>query len=177
MRTVATARGAAAPTVGVLVESELWATEPASTATVERAIAQSAQLVPRPAGPGELAVVLADDTTVRALNRRWRDIDAPTNVLSFPASRPGGGRSPALLGDIVIAFETTAREAAAENKPFTHHLAHLVVHGFLHLLGYDHQSDAAADAMEGLERRILAGLDVPDPYVTHDATPNFDSHA
>ena len=177
MTRVAATRGAAAPTVGVLVESDLWATEPASTATVERAIARSAQSVPRPAGPGEVAVVLADDATVRALNRRWRGIDAPTNVLSFPASRHGAGRAPALLGDIVIAFETTAREAATENKPFTHHLAHLVVHGFLHLLGHDHQSDEAADAMEHLERRILAGLDVPDPYVTHDAKPSLDSHA
>jgi len=159
---VANARGAA-PAVGVLVEAELWATEPASTVIVERAIAQSARLLPLPA-QGEVAVVLADDATVRALNRRWRDIDTPTNVLSFPASRPGGGGTPALLGDIVIAFETTAREAAAENKPFAHHLAHLVVHGFLHLLGYDHQSDDAADAMERLERCILARLDVPDPH-------------
>jgi len=163
--------------VGVLVESDLWATQPASTVTVERAIAQSARLLPQPVAQGELAVVLADDATVRALNRRWRDIDAPTNVLSFPASRPGPGEAPALLGDIVIAFETTAREAAAENKPFTHHLAHLVVHGFLHLVGYDHQSDDAADAMERLEGRILEGLGVPDPYVAHDAAANIDSHA
>lgn len=177
MTALANARHAAAPAVDVLVESKLWATQPDSATTVQRAIAEAARGLPDHTAEGELAVVLADDAMVHALNRRWRNVDAPTNVLSFPASLAGAGRAPAPLGDIVIAFETTAREAAADNKPFADHLAHLVVHGFLHLLGYDHQSDAAADAMECLERRILARLEVPDPYVTRDAGPNVDRHA
>lgn len=174
----ADARRAAALAVDVMVESDLWATQPESATIVDRAIAAAARCLPaqRPA-EGELAVVLADDATVRALNRHWRAIDAPTNVLSFPARRPAIGRTSALLGDIVIAFETMTREAAAENKPFAHHLAHVAVHGFLHLLGYDHQSDDAAGTMERLERRVLALLDVPDPYVMGDSGPNVDRHA
>ena len=106
--------------------------------------------------------MLTDDAAIRRLNAAWRGLDEPTNVLSFPARRhPRGGR---VLGDIVIAYETTAREALAESKPFRHHLSHLAVHGFLHLLGYDHATDDEAEAMERLERAILARLDVPDPY-------------
>ena len=120
-----------------------------------------------PAASGEVSVVLTDDAAIRALNRHWRQIDKPTNVLSFPATRRGPmpNGMPRLLGDIVIAYETIAREAAAEHKPLLHHLAHLAVHGFLHLVGYDHDSDEAADEMERLEAKILARLDVPDPYV------------
>jgi probable rRNA maturation factor len=88
-------------------------------------------------------------------------------VLSFPAARAGG----ALLGDIAIAYETLAREATAESKPFLHHLAHLTVHGFLHLLGYDHQTDSQAEAMEGLERAALARLEIADPYVSRGVSP------
>jgi probable rRNA maturation factor len=115
--------------------------------------------------PGELAVVLADDSAVHALNRTWRCKDAPTNVLSFPVeggpARHGARR---LLGDIVIAYETTAREARAQGKPFANHLAHLAVHGFLHLAGYDHVEDDEAETMERLEGIILAALAVPNPY-------------
>ena len=110
-------------------------------------------------------------------------LDSPTNVLSFPARNlspsllrgrvaEGGKRrqvAPRHLGDIVIAYETTAREAADEGKPFEHHLAHLAVHGFLHLLGYDHESDREAEKMERLEAAILARLAVPDPYAPRDA--------
>jgi probable rRNA maturation factor len=127
----------------------------------------------------ELAIVLADDSTIRALNRQWRGKNAPTNVLSFPAASlplppAGQGRgkrraaSP-YIGDIVIAYQTTAREAAAEGKRFNHHLAHLAVHGFLHLLGYDHDNDRDADKMERLERRILARMSIADPYLLRDA--------
>ncbi len=105
---------------------------------------------------GELAIVLTDDSTIRALNRDWRAKDAATNVLSFPAKEPRDARgTPRLLGDIVIAYETTEREARAEHKPFAHHLAHLAVHGFLHLAGYDHEADDEAAAMERLETAIL----------------------
>jgi probable rRNA maturation factor len=114
---------------------------------------------------GELAIVLADDSTLRVLNRRWRRHDRPTNVLSFPANAGSITRSTTtLLGDIVIAYETTEREARTQGKPFAHHLAHLAVHGFLHLLGYDHQAEHDAHAMEELEASILARLGVPNPY-------------
>jgi probable rRNA maturation factor len=154
------------PAVEIIVESDLWADEPDAETTVRRAIDEAAaQASPRPVADGEVAVVLSDDVAVRALNDRWRGIDAATNVLSFPA----GAGAPMMLGDIVIAYETVVREAAAQGKPFVGHLAHLAVHGFLHLVGYDHQSDDAADAMEGLEREILARLGIPDPYATGDA--------
>jgi len=104
--------------------------------------------------------VLTDDSAIRQLNRAWRGVDAATNVLSFPTSRAGG----ALIGDIVLAYETVAREACAEHKPFAHHVAHLAVHGFLHLLGYDHEQAGDAERMEQTERDILRRLAIPDPY-------------
>jgi probable rRNA maturation factor len=103
---------------------------------------------------------------VRRLNAQWRGIDKPTNVLSFPPA-PGGAGDVKSLGDIAIAYETTASEARAEDKPFADHLAHLCVHGFLHLMGYDHELEAHAETMESLERVILARLGVPDPYLAH----------
>jgi probable rRNA maturation factor len=113
--------------------------------------------------------VLSDDSAVQALNRRWRGQNAPTNVLSFPVPVVGKFRPPSpYIGDIVIAYQTVAREAVAEGKPFKHHLAHLAVHGFLHLLGYDHEYDRDAREMERLERRILARMAMPDPYLPCD---------
>ena len=112
----------------------------------------------------ELSVRLTDDEEVRGLNAEWRGKDKPTNVLSFPSDAPKIAGAPALLGDIAIAYETLAREAAAEKKPFLHHLAHLAVHGYLHLVGYDHQTDSEAEAMEALERETLAAMRIPDPY-------------
>ena len=118
----------------------------------------------------EVGILLTDDKAVRDLNRDWRGVDAATNVLSFPAIEPAAlaalvpSGEPHPIGDIVVAFETVAREAAAENKPVRHHLAHLIVHGTLHLLGSDHDDDESALIMECLERRHLAGLGVPDPY-------------
>lgn len=109
--------------------------------------------------PGTLTVLLADDARLRALNQEFRGVDAPTNVLAFPMGAPDDA-----LGDLAVAFETVAREAEEQGKPFVHHLQHLVVHGVLHLLGNDHQDDAEAERMEAAERRILAGLGVPDPY-------------
>jgi probable rRNA maturation factor len=153
---------AAAPTVDILSQSPLWDQQPAAEATVREAIAAAAAATS--AGAGEVSVVLGDDASIRALNRDWRQIDKPTNVLSFPAAVPNATGTPRLYGDIVIAYETLARETTEEEKHFSHHLAHLTVHGFLHLLGYDHETDADAEAMEGLERTILAKLDIPDPY-------------
>ena len=152
--------------VDIVVESPLWKAQRGADVMLRRALAAAAALVP---SDGELAVVLTDDAAIRALNRDWRGKDAATNVLSFPAkeARPDR-RAPRLLGDIVIAYETVAREAAAEGKPFMHHLANLAVHGFLHLVGYDNEANGDADAMEGLEIAILARLDVPDPYLLRD---------
>jgi probable rRNA maturation factor len=133
---------------------------------VRRAIAAAAAAAAAPAR-SRLAVLLTDDATLRSLNRRWRGIDKPTNVLSFPPAASGrndGCGAPASLGDIAIAYETAAAEARAEDKPLPHHLAHLAVHGFLHLLGHDHESEGEAETMERTERVILARLGLPDPY-------------
>ncbi len=117
------------------------------------------------AAPVEMGLRLTDDEEIHALNRDWRGMDKPTNVLSFALDEdavvPG---APVPLGDVVVAFDTCAREAADEGKTLADHLRHLVVHGTLHLLGFDHEDDAEADIMEDAERRILAGLGVSDPY-------------
>ncbi len=130
-------------------------------------------------GAVEVAVRLTGDAEVHALNRDWRGKDRPTNVLSFPqleddalAALLAGTRPPGppgvlpeiLLGDIVLAHETCAREAADKGIPLADHAAHLIVHGLLHLLGHDHQDDASAAAMETLETKILAKMGLADPY-------------
>ncbi|MBI1200763.1 MAG: rRNA maturation RNase YbeY [Phenylobacterium sp.] len=107
-----------------------------------------------------VTILLTDDETVRELNARFRQKDSATNVLSFPAPRNPERH----LGDIALAYGVCAREAAEQGKRFEHHLMHLTVHGVLHLLGYDHIGDDDAEAMESLERAVLAGLGVPDPY-------------
>ena len=109
---------------------------------------------------GGVVVLLTDDETQHDLNRRFRGKDSSTNVLSFPAADNPEG----LLGDLSLAFEVCLREAEAQAKPLGHHLQHLVAHGVLHLVGYDHETDAEAELMESLERTVLAGLGVPDPY-------------
>jgi probable rRNA maturation factor len=158
----------AMPSIEIIVQSSLWETEPGIDMMLHRAIEEAAALSTR---DGELAIVLTDDSAIRTLNRDWRGIDEATNVLSFPAKTAQATGAPPLLGDIIIAFETSAREAARENKPLVHHLAHLAVHGFLHLAGHDHEAEADAEAMEDLERAILARLGVPDPYAARDAKP------
>ena len=120
--------------------------------------------------PGaELCIHLADDEHVRALNARWRGLDKPTNVLSFPAVAPAEIAKARLIGDVVLAFETLAREAADEGKPLADHYRHLVAHGFLHLIGFDHDNEADAERMEAMETRILAQLGVADPYRVDEA--------
>ena len=162
--TAAPSAQADAPVVDVIVDSPLWAAEPDAAGVVQRAIVQAAaEALSSP--DTELAVMLGDDAAIRALNAQWRGLDKPTNVLSFPAPASMQGDAPVHLGDIVIAYETTATEAKAEGKPFLHHLSHLAVHGFLHLVGYDHEADEQAEAMEGLEIAVLARLRVPNPYV------------
>lgn len=152
--------------IDVLREAGDWATD--AEEWVRRA-AEHAYVVAGPGEEAEVCVVLADDPFVKELNRTWRGKDKPTNVLSFPigampaAAGPEPVRTP-LLGDIVLALETIAREAGEQGKSFPDHLAHLVVHGVLHLLGYDHEDNADADEMEALERDILEDLDIADPY-------------
>jgi probable rRNA maturation factor len=118
----------------------------------------------------EISIVLAGDAFIARLNRDYRGKTGPTNVLSFPAlsggveELSGASGPPLLLGDVVIAFETTRREAKAAGKPMAHHLAHLAVHGVLHLMGYDHEREKEAARMEALEVEILREIGVPDPY-------------
>ena len=160
------------PISEVLVTAECWHAEADAEAVIQRAIATAAEIADADVGEAELAVMLTDDAGIRTLNSNWRGIDKPTNVLSFPALQPRSPRqpdeAPGMLGDIAIAYETTRREADEEQKPFHHHLSHLAVHGFLHLIGYDHENDADADDMESLETEILAQLGIPDPYAERD---------
>ena len=147
---------------GVVVLFDAWQEFPGAVSTVHDAVNATLRFVPELAD-GEIAIALSSDADVRELNARFRGQDRATNVLSFP-SAGFSGNSAASSGDIVIAYETTAREAANEGKPLYHHLAHLTVHGLLHLAGHDHHDDADAERMEALERQILAHLDIPDPY-------------
>lgn len=115
------------------------------------------------AGNAEIAVLLTGDREQRELNARWREIDKSTNVLSFPALGPGAPLA-GPLGEISLARETLEREAALANRPFEHHFAHLLIHGFLHIVGYDHLGDVDAERMEALETEALARLGIPDPH-------------
>ncbi|SOD99199.1 rRNA maturation RNase YbeY [Caenispirillum bisanense] len=165
----------AAPAVDVLVEAPRWAELlPDAEALVVRA-AHAAYAAgapdafePEPPDLTELTVVLHDDSAVRALNKQYRRKDQPTNVLSFAALEgdmpPLPEDEPVPLGDVVLALETCEREAQAAGIPFEHHVFHLVVHGVLHLLGYDHEDDGDADEMEAMETAVLAAAGIPDPY-------------
>ncbi|NOJ39629.1 rRNA maturation RNase YbeY [Bradyrhizobium australiense] len=167
MQTAGTLVSSVLPLTEVLVVADCWQTEPEAEAVIHRAINAAAEIADADVGDTELAVMLTDDAGIRTLNSNWRGIDKPTNVLSFPALQPAADApsdAPRMLGDIAIAYETTRKEADEEEKPFDHHLSHLAVHGFLHLIGYDHEKDDDAEAMEGLEREILAQLGIPDPY-------------
>jgi len=150
--------------IDLMIEAGNWPEEAALLRLVGRAAAAAfAETGVR--GHSELSVVFSDDAHIRTLNAGWRGKDKPTNVLSFPAfPHVKGGSLPPMLGDIVLAAETVAREAALEEKPLENHISHLVIHGLLHLVGYDHETDAEAEEMEAIERAALARLAIPDPY-------------
>lgn len=122
---------------------------------------------PRRSGTYHVTVALSNDEEMRALNRTWRGKDAPTNVLSFPADDEIC--EPGFLGDVVLAYETALREAHEQDIELADHVSHLVVHGVLHLLGFDHTDDAQAERMEALERIALASLGIADPYAENEA--------
>jgi probable rRNA maturation factor len=147
----------------IQIRSPLWKAEPASKQTVRTALAAIAATIGLQSK--ELCIVLTDDETIRALNRQWRGIDKPTNVLSFPAAITAtSAGSIKFSGDIVIAYETVRRECDEEGQIFLHHLAHLTIHGFLHILGYGHEHDADSKEMEGLESKIMTRVNLPDPW-------------
>lgn len=146
--------------VSITVEDLGWQSIAGIEALVARAIAAVVGTDQR-----SIDVLLAGDGEVRELNREWRGKDSATNVLSFPsAPQPVPEGEVAHLGDLVLAWGTVALEAGQQGKPVADHVTHLVVHGTLHLLGFDHEDDAEADVMEAKETEILAGLGLADPY-------------
>ena len=157
--------------VEVSVDCDAWRLACPDAAALAATAARAALAHAAPVMAGEppiLGLILTDDAEQRRLNRTYRGTDAATNVLSFTLADPASGQAPAgspvLLGDVVLAFATVEREAREQRKKLGDHLAHLVVHGVLHLLGFDHQGAAAAAAMEAREVEILESLGVPDPY-------------
>ena len=155
--------------IDVSVEAGDWPGEDALEALAGKAVEAAVAKLGLGGAESELSILFTDDESVQKLNAEWRDKDKPTNVLSFPAFDLAPGDSPGpLLGDIVVACQTVARESELEGKSFDDHLCHLIVHGFLHLLGYDHENDMDADEMEAAERAILADMGVSDPYSVYD---------
>jgi probable rRNA maturation factor len=156
---------ARASDVEVRIEDARWRRVPRVAARTRRAVgAALAGARPR-LEASETSVVLTGDAAIAKLNAQWRNKRGPTDVLSFPAADHRRRRgAPPLLGDVVVAYGVAARDARAMGRPLGDHLAHLVVHGTLHLLGYDHETDSEAERMEALERRILGTLGLPDPY-------------
>jgi probable rRNA maturation factor len=151
--------------VDLRVEAGDWPLESELRAIVCRVVdLAAARLRPEALGGSDLSLLFTDDAHIRVLNRRYRNIDRATNVLSFPAPVPTDAQFGALLGDIVVASETLRREAESRGLTIEAHLAHLILHGFLHILGYDHADEAEASAMERLETGILGDLGIADPY-------------
>ncbi len=148
--------------IAVIVNDEQWpdGLEARAETAVLAALAGARAKV---TGAAEVSILLTNDAEQHELNRQWRGKDSATNVLSFPQIEPFGPVT-GLLGDISLARETLEREAAEQGVAFEAHFTHLVVHGFLHILGYDHMTDAEAAEMEGLETVILHGLGIEDPY-------------
>ena len=157
------------PAIELTIEAGAWPDEIMVRRWFDAAVEVASGIVGFNLSLGEISVVLTDDAAMRVINRSHRGKDSPTNVLSFPAMDPVtlktlSGKRPFLLGDLVFALETVEREADAGQISLHHHMSHLIVHGFLHLVGYDHEHEPDADAMEALETRILAELGIADPY-------------
>jgi probable rRNA maturation factor len=157
--------------VEVVVEDPRWS-EAGVEAVAERAAAAALTAAGRDPELHEIGLLACDDARIAALNAEFRGKPTPTNVLSWPAfagqapEEPPGlpGEGPLFLGDLALAYDTCLREAEAAGVPLADHVAHLVVHGVLHLLGHDHGDDAEAEAMEDLESKVLARLGVANPY-------------
>ncbi|SBW14993.1 metal-dependent hydrolase [Brucella sp. 10RB9215] len=161
--------------IDIMIEAGNWPDEASLESLVSKSVAAAWNSLGLKSATSELSVVFTDDASIQVLNGEWRGKDKPTNVLSFPAFPVKAGSQPGpMLGDIVIARETVEREAKEEGKPIENHLSHLVVHGFLHLLGYDHETDEEAEVMEAREREILHALAIPDPYAVSDEDINND---
>lgn len=151
--------------VDILADSPLWGGGEDWRTDVEAAVAMAAAAADAEiADDAELSLLLTDDAAIRVLNRDHRGMDRPTNVLSFPQDDPEADAYGPLLGDIAVAHETVAREAVEEDISFRDHFLHMIVHGFLHLVGYDHMNDDEAEEMESLETAILARLGIANPY-------------
>ena len=153
--------------VEISLECDAWLAACPDVEALAATAARAALAViwPEANAPAILSVILTDDDEQRRLNRTYRGIDAPTNVLSFAlGDAPAPAGAPVLLGDVVLAFATVEREAREQHKKLADHLAHLVVHGVLHLCGFDHEGEVEAAAMEALEAEILKSLRIPDPY-------------
>jgi probable rRNA maturation factor len=156
--------------VDVVRHGELWRHAAVTEAMLKRAARAALLGAPHEAqGTYRVTILLTGDAEMKELNRTWRGKDAPTNVLSFP----GGDdpTDPRLLGDVVLAYETILQEARDSGIPFADHVQHLVVHGLLHLLGFDHMNDEEAEQMENLERTALASIGIADPYAEERARP------
>jgi probable rRNA maturation factor len=148
----------------VMVEAGDWSRLEGAEALAQRAAEAAVAVAEETDEDFEVSVMLADDAQIQELNRTWRGKDKPTNVLSFPAPDQPGTEGPRHLGDIALAYETLVRESEEESKALADHFAHLIVHGILHLLGYDHEDEAEAETMEALEVKALATLGIADPY-------------
>ncbi len=146
--------------IDIEIEDPSWSAALPDAEALVLAAAQATLACEGADGEG-VTILLTDDASVRELNSRFRHKDAPTNVLSFPAPT----NPERFLGDVALAYGVCAAEAGQQGKTMAHHLQHLVAHGVFHLLGYDHMNDAEAEAMEGLERVVLAGLGIADPYL------------
>jgi probable rRNA maturation factor len=161
----------------IMIGDGRWEAVNGLTSLIPRLVAAALNEAGRPAQAGSVSIALLSAAEVRSLNKAFRGKDSATNVLSFPAARPLSSHNnatgpAAFLGDVALAYETVTEEALAQQKTVLHHAAHLVVHGVLHLAGFDHGQDAEAECMEDAERLILSRLGIPDPYADHTVPPS-----
>ncbi len=153
--------------IDIIVEDGAWQAAFPDTleALIEAALLAAAQ-VQKPTRASSLCVLLTSDSAMQALNRQWRDQDHSTNVLSFAPAAPAD-----TLGDLALGIGVITQEAAAQGKRLDHHLQHLLIHGYLHLMGHDHVEDGAATRMEAIERAVMLALGAPDPYASEHEVP------